>query len=101
MPLSLQAGGVTFLSKGLPGDLAHGDAGKILDGGSSGERPMITSPLSLVKVEEHQRSNINSELGRSQPGEGRGGLRHQWSTGGKNPALSPLPIPGSAGRGVL
>ncbi|XP_010567171.1 PREDICTED: protein Wiz isoform X4 [Haliaeetus leucocephalus] len=59
MPLSLQAGGVTFLSKGLPGDLAHGDAGKILDGGSSGERPMITSPLSLVKVEEHQRSNIN------------------------------------------
>ncbi|NXK14390.1 WIZ protein, partial [Herpetotheres cachinnans] len=59
MPLSLQAGGVTFLSKGLTGDLAHGDAGKILDGGSSGERPMITSPLSLVKVEEHQRSNIN------------------------------------------
>ncbi|NWI31539.1 WIZ protein, partial [Sula dactylatra] len=59
MPLSLQAGGVTLLSKGLTGDLAHGDAGKILDGGSSGERPMITSPLSLVKVEEHQRSNIN------------------------------------------
>ncbi|NXW51311.1 WIZ protein, partial [Nyctiprogne leucopyga] len=59
MPLSLQAGGVTLLSKGLTGDLAHGDAGKILDGGSSGERPMITSPLSLVKLEEHQRSNIN------------------------------------------
>ncbi|NXW09541.1 WIZ protein, partial [Fregetta grallaria] len=59
MPLSLQAGGVTLLSKGLTGDLAHGDAGKILDGGSSGERPMITSPLSLVKMEEHQRSNIN------------------------------------------
>uniref|UniRef100_A0A8C0FS25 WIZ zinc finger n=1 Tax=Bubo bubo TaxID=30461 RepID=A0A8C0FS25_BUBBB len=84
MPLSLQAGGVTFLSKGLTGDLAHGDAGKILDGGSSGERPMITSPLSLVKVEEHQRSNINSELGRSRPGEGRGGLQHRQSTG-KNP----------------
>ncbi|NXL54973.1 WIZ protein, partial [Podilymbus podiceps] len=59
MPLSLQAGGMTLLSKGLTGDLAHGDAGKILDGGSSGERPMITSPLSLVKMEEHQRSNIN------------------------------------------
>ncbi|NWX77097.1 WIZ protein, partial [Alca torda] len=59
MPLSLQAGSVTLLNKGLMGDLAHGDAGKILDGGSSGERPMITSPLSLVKLEEHQRSNIN------------------------------------------
>ncbi|NWX42445.1 WIZ protein, partial [Steatornis caripensis] len=59
MPLGLQTGGVTLLSKGLTGDLTHSDAGKILDGGSSGERPMITSPLSLVKVEEHQRSNIN------------------------------------------
>ncbi|NXJ99674.1 WIZ protein, partial [Corythaixoides concolor] len=59
MPLSLQSGGVALLSKGLAGDLAHGDAGKILDGGSGGERPMITSPLSLVKMEEHQRSNIN------------------------------------------
>ncbi|NXO58348.1 WIZ protein, partial [Aramus guarauna] len=60
MPLSLQAGGVALLSKGLTGDLAHGDAGKILDGGSGAERPVITSPLSLVKVEEHQRSNINT-----------------------------------------
>ncbi|NXF41019.1 WIZ protein, partial [Nyctibius bracteatus] len=59
MPLSLQTGGVTLLGKGLTGDLAHRDAGKILDGGSGGERPMITSPLSLVKLEEHQRSNIN------------------------------------------
>ncbi|XP_061876201.1 LOW QUALITY PROTEIN: protein Wiz [Colius striatus] len=59
IPLSLQAGGVAFLSKGLAGDLAHGDAGKMLDGGGGAERPMITSPLSLVKVEEHQRSNIN------------------------------------------
>ncbi|NXQ85694.1 WIZ protein, partial [Nyctibius grandis] len=59
MPLGLQTGGVTLLGKGLTGDLAHGDAGKILDGGSGGERPMITSPLSLVKLEEHQRSNIN------------------------------------------
>ncbi|NWY55113.1 WIZ protein, partial [Chionis minor] len=59
MPLSLQASGVALLNKGLMGDLAHGEAGKILDGGSGGERPMITSPLSLVKLEEHQRSNIN------------------------------------------
>ncbi|NXJ86672.1 WIZ protein, partial [Trogon melanurus] len=57
LPLGLQAGGVAFLSKGLAGELAHGgDAGKILDGA---DRPVITSPLSLVKVEEHQRSNIN------------------------------------------
>ncbi|NXD73072.1 WIZ protein, partial [Eolophus roseicapillus] len=60
LPLSLQAGGgVAFLSKGLTGELAHGEAGKILEGGSGAERPMITSPLSLVKLEEHQRSNIN------------------------------------------
>ncbi|XP_062496537.1 protein Wiz isoform X3 [Pezoporus occidentalis] len=59
VPLSLQAGGVAFLSKGLTAELAPGEAGKILDGGSGAERPMITSPLSLVKLEEHQRSNIN------------------------------------------
>ncbi|XP_051497546.1 protein Wiz [Apus apus] len=56
VPLGLPAGGVALLSKGLGGEL---EAGKILDGGSGGERPMITSPLSLVKLEEHQRSNIN------------------------------------------
>ncbi|NXK44262.1 WIZ protein, partial [Chauna torquata] len=59
MPLSLQPGGVALLSKGLAADLAHGEPGKILDGGSSGERPMVTSPLSLVKMEEHQRPNIH------------------------------------------
>lgn len=99
MPLSLQAGGVTLLNKGLMGDLAHGDAGKILDGGSGGERPMITSPLSLVKLEEHQRSNINSELGRSRR-EGAEGAPAPRSAG-KSPALSPLPPPGSTGaRGL-
>ncbi|XP_068520571.1 protein Wiz isoform X1 [Anas acuta] len=59
MPLSLQPGGVALLSKGLAADLAHGEPGKILDGGSGGERPMVTSPLSLVKMEEHQRPNIH------------------------------------------
>ncbi|NXT28760.1 WIZ protein, partial [Syrrhaptes paradoxus] len=57
VPLGLAAGGVALLGKGLPRDF--GDAGKMLDGGSGGERPVITSPLSLVKMEEHQRSNIS------------------------------------------
>lgn len=86
VPLGLQAGGVAFLGKGLAGDLAHGDGGKLLEGAAGGERPLITSPLSLVKVEEHQRSNINSESGR-----GRGG----WSGSGTTPA--PLPLPGGTG----
>ncbi|NXN94835.1 WIZ protein, partial [Rhinopomastus cyanomelas] len=59
-------GGVAaFLTKGFAGDLGHGDPTKLLDGGS-GERPLITSPLSLVKLEEHQRSNIN-KFERRQP----------------------------------
>ncbi|XP_027489074.1 protein Wiz-like, partial [Corapipo altera] len=56
-PLALQPPGVAFLGKGLPGELPHGDPGKGLDG--PGERPLVTSPLSLVKLEEHQRSNIS------------------------------------------
>ncbi|XP_050193453.1 protein Wiz isoform X2 [Myiozetetes cayanensis] len=56
-PLGLQPAGVTFLGKGLPGELPHGDPAKMLDG--AGERALITSPLSLVKLEEHQRSNIS------------------------------------------
>ncbi|XP_032533206.1 protein Wiz isoform X4 [Chiroxiphia lanceolata] len=56
-PLALQPPGVAFLGKGLPGELPHGDPGKVLDG--PGERPLVTSPLSLVKLEEHQRSNIS------------------------------------------
>ncbi|XP_064900017.1 protein Wiz isoform X2 [Columba livia] len=66
VPLGLQGGAVALLGKGLPGDLAHGDAGKLLDGGSGAERPLVTSPLSLVKLEEHQRSNI-SKFERRQP----------------------------------
>lgn len=61
MPLSLQHGGMALLSKGLAAELAHGEPCKILDG--TGERPMVTSPLSLVKMEEHQRTNFHSELG--------------------------------------
>lgn len=95
MPLSLQPGGVALLSKGLAADLAHGEPGKILDGGSGGERPMVTSPLSLVKMEEHQRPNIHSELGASQQ---RGGssTRGSWQS-----AENPLPHPlcPSLGRG--
>ncbi|XP_027766893.1 protein Wiz-like, partial [Empidonax traillii] len=60
-PLGLQPAGVAFLGKGLPGELPHGDPAKMLDG--AGERALITSPLSLVKLEEHQRSNISSECG--------------------------------------
>lgn len=67
VPLGLQGGAVALLGKGLPGDLAHGDAGKLLDGGSGTERPLVTSPLSLVKLEEHQRSNISSESGGPKP----------------------------------
>ncbi|XP_033927827.1 protein Wiz isoform X3 [Melopsittacus undulatus] len=59
VPLGMQAGAMAFLSKGLAGELAHGEAGKMLDGGGAGDRPMVTSPLSLVKLEEHQRSNIS------------------------------------------
>ncbi|NXW81902.1 WIZ protein, partial [Alopecoenas beccarii] len=66
VPLGLQGGAVALLGKGLPGDLARGDAGKLLDGGSGAERPLVTSPLSLVKLEEHQRSNI-SKFERRQP----------------------------------
>ncbi|XP_064355385.1 protein Wiz isoform X1 [Dromaius novaehollandiae] len=57
LPLALQPAGVALLSKGLAAaELAPGEAAKLLDGT---ERPPVTSPLSLVKVEEHQRPNIH------------------------------------------
>lgn len=87
MPLSLQPGGVALLSKGLAADLAHGEPGKILDGGSGGERPMVTSPLSLVKMEEHQRPNIHSESGAKQQRGGSSTGGSWWST------EKPLPRP--------
>ncbi|XP_025071964.1 protein Wiz isoform X3 [Alligator sinensis] len=59
LPLSLQPGGMALVGKSLASELVHSEPGKLLDGGGASERPMITSPLSLVKVEEHQRQNIN------------------------------------------
>ncbi|XP_074835713.1 protein Wiz isoform X2 [Carettochelys insculpta] len=58
LPLGLQPGTMPLMSKTLVGEMGHSEPGKLLDGGSSVERPVVTSPLSLVKVEEH-RQNIN------------------------------------------
>nr|XP_056722910.1 protein Wiz isoform X2 [Euleptes europaea] len=56
-PLSLQAGSPPLLSRSLGGELAPSEPSKAVEG--SGERPAITSPLSLVKMEEHHQHNIN------------------------------------------
>ncbi|KAM9115335.1 protein Wiz isoform 2-T3 [Pangshura tecta] len=60
LPLGLQPGTMPLMSKSLVGEMEHSEPSKLLDRGSGGggERPMVTSPLSLVKVEEH-RQNIN------------------------------------------
>ncbi|XP_034649206.1 protein Wiz isoform X3 [Trachemys scripta elegans] len=60
LSLGLQPGAMPFMSKSLVGEMGHSEPSKLLDRGSGGggERPMVTSPLSLVKVEEH-RQNIN------------------------------------------
>ncbi|XP_050781693.1 protein Wiz isoform X1 [Gopherus flavomarginatus] len=60
LPLGLQPGTMPLMSKSLVGEMGHSEPSKLLDRGSGGggERPMVTSPLSLVKVEEH-RQNIN------------------------------------------
>ncbi|NXK80519.1 WIZ protein, partial [Amazona guildingii] len=100
VPLGLQAGGMAFLSKGLTGELAHGEAGKLLDGGSGAERPMVTSPLSLVKLEEHQRSNINKfERRQARPldapihREGEGGEFQQKMEETRQPPPRVRPVP--------
>lgn len=59
--LSLQAGSPSLMSRSLSGEMMPNEPSKAVDGYGSGERPAITSPLSLVKLEEHQQHNINSE----------------------------------------
>lgn len=59
-PLNLQAGSPPLVSRSLGGEMVPSEPSKAVDGGS--EQPVVTSPLSLVKMEEHQQHNINSEL---------------------------------------
>ncbi|XP_062826805.1 protein Wiz isoform X8 [Anolis carolinensis] len=59
VPLSLHAGSPLLASRSLLGEMLPSEPSKAVDCGSSGERPVVTSPLSLVKVEEHQHHNIN------------------------------------------
>ncbi|XP_060096722.1 protein Wiz isoform X7 [Heteronotia binoei] len=56
-PLSLQAGSPPLLSRSLGGEMVPSEPSKAVDGSS--ERPAVTSPLSLVKMEEHHQHNIN------------------------------------------
>ncbi|XP_053150170.1 protein Wiz isoform X7 [Hemicordylus capensis] len=56
-PLSLQAGSTPVVSRNLGVEMVPNEPSKAVDGGS--ERPAVTSPLSLVKMEEHQQHNIN------------------------------------------
>ncbi|XP_026532756.1 protein Wiz isoform X2 [Notechis scutatus] len=57
--LSLHAGSPSLMSRSLSGEMMPNEHSKGVDGCGSSERPAITSPLSLVKVEEHQQHNIN------------------------------------------
>uniref|UniRef100_A0A4X2M8J7 WIZ zinc finger n=1 Tax=Vombatus ursinus TaxID=29139 RepID=A0A4X2M8J7_VOMUR len=56
VPLTLAPNSLTLVNKNLGGELGPGEAGRTGDGG---ERPLASSPLALVKAEEHQRQNIN------------------------------------------
>ncbi|XP_060127763.1 protein Wiz isoform X3 [Zootoca vivipara] len=63
-PLSLQAGSPPLANRNLGGEIVPSEPSKAVDGGSGsglngGDRPAVTSPLSLVKMEEHQQHNIN------------------------------------------
>ncbi|XP_053232208.1 protein Wiz isoform X4 [Podarcis raffonei] len=63
-PLSLQAGSPPLANRSLGGEIVPSEPSKAVDGGSGsggngGDRPAVTSPLSLVKMEEHQQHNIN------------------------------------------
>uniref|UniRef100_A0A8C5RYG3 WIZ zinc finger n=1 Tax=Laticauda laticaudata TaxID=8630 RepID=A0A8C5RYG3_LATLA len=57
--LSLHAGSPSLMNRSLSGEMMPNEHSKTVDGCGSSERPAITSPLSLVKVEEHQQHNIN------------------------------------------
>ncbi|XP_039215470.1 protein Wiz isoform X5 [Crotalus tigris] len=57
--LSLQAGSPSLMSRSLSGEMMPNEPSKAVDGCGGGERPAITSPLSLVKLEEHHQHNIN------------------------------------------
>nr|XP_060620422.1 protein Wiz isoform X3 [Anolis sagrei ordinatus] len=59
VPLSLHASSPLLASRSLLGEMLPSEPSKAVDCGSSGERPAVTFPLSLVKVEEHQHHNIN------------------------------------------
>ncbi|XP_077780468.1 protein Wiz isoform X9 [Podarcis muralis] len=65
-PLSLQAGSPPLANRSLGGEIVPSEPSKAVDGGSGsggngGDRPAVTSPLSLVKMEEHQQHNINTQ----------------------------------------
>ncbi|KAL7989339.1 hypothetical protein Chor_012005 [Crotalus horridus] len=57
--LSLQAGSPSLMSRSLSGEMMPNEPSKAVDGCGGGERPAVTSPLSLVKLEEHHQHNIN------------------------------------------
>uniref|UniRef100_A0A5F8GDH7 WIZ zinc finger n=1 Tax=Monodelphis domestica TaxID=13616 RepID=A0A5F8GDH7_MONDO len=55
VPLTLAPNSLTLVNKNLGGELGPGEAGRTGDGSG----PLASSPLALVKAEEHQRQNIN------------------------------------------
>uniref|UniRef100_A0ABM5FM40 Protein Wiz isoform X8 n=1 Tax=Pogona vitticeps TaxID=103695 RepID=A0ABM5FM40_9SAUR len=58
-PLGLQAGSPSLVSRSLGAEMMPSEPSKAVDGGGGDERPAVTSPLSVVKVEEQQQHNIN------------------------------------------
>uniref|UniRef100_A0A7N4PBG7 WIZ zinc finger n=1 Tax=Sarcophilus harrisii TaxID=9305 RepID=A0A7N4PBG7_SARHA len=56
VPLTLAPNSLTLMNKHLGSEFGPGEASRTGDGG---ERPLGSSPLALVKAEEHQRQNIN------------------------------------------
>ncbi|XP_074162656.1 protein Wiz isoform X9 [Sminthopsis crassicaudata] len=56
VPLTLAPNSLALMNKHLGSEFGPGEASRTGDGG---ERPLASSPLALVKAEEHQRQNIN------------------------------------------